>query len=253
MVQGNWHDGSRFCVAGDSEGAADQVRQLGILLCHHYDDAKINRLYEANEAAADCYHDILMNTPKVLTYLKDRGINHESITKWRLGFSSTAFRVLPIQLKGFTADELLMAGLIREADRKRPYDSFRARLMFPIRNKEGRITGFGARSLEGSGPKFINSPQTPIFKKSTLLYGLDLAWEEIIISDKIIIVEGYFDAIMAHQHGFNNVVASMGLAVTDGQLAVARDLTPNIHIALDGDKAGRGAIMQLAGMNENRT
>jgi len=122
--------------------------------------------------------------------------------------------------------------------------------MFPIRNREGRVTGFGARSLDNSDPKFINSPQTPIFKKSTLLYGLDLAWEEVLISDKIIIVEGYFDAIMAHQHGFNNVVASMGVAITDDQLAMARSLTSNIYLAFDGDEAGQDAIMQLAGIDE---
>jgi len=115
MIQGRWHDGSRFSVVADGTArlwrAAEQVKQLGILLGHHYDDTKINRLYEANEAAASYYHDILMHTQEALKYLEDRGISHESIAKWRLGFSPNAFRVLSTQLKKFSPDELLTAGL----------------------------------------------------------------------------------------------------------------------------------------------
>ncbi|MER3486321.1 MAG: hypothetical protein C4345_10450 [Chloroflexota bacterium] len=113
------------------------------------------------------------------------------------------------------------------------YDRFRNRLMFPIRNRDGRVVGFGGRVLGDAQPKYLNSPQTPVFDKSTLLYALDLAQDEIRKRDQVVIVEGYMDAIAAHQYGHANVVAAMGTALTEAQIDQIKRLTKRIVLALD--------------------
>jgi len=149
--------------------------------------------------------------------------------------------------RGYTESELLTAGLAIEAEVGRSHDRFRNRLMFPIHDIRGRIVGFGARVLDDSLPKYLNSPQTPIFDKSSCLYGINLAAAAIRQQNLVVIVEGYMDVITAHQNGLSNVVASMGTSVTEKQVGRLKRLTKNMALALDADAAGEEATLRGVG------
>ena len=207
------------------------------------------RLSQINEAAAEFYHHVLSTTQAgqpARSYLSHRKVTLESINGFRLGFSPDSWEALRnfLMSKGYEERELLDAGLIVEREGGGSYDRFRNRLMFPICNVQGHVIGFGARALDESLPKYINSPQTPIFDKSSSLYAIDKARSAIRQTGLIVIVEGYMDAIAAHQHGFQNVVASMGTSLTEHQVGIAKGLTRNIVLALDADAAGEEATLR---------
>jgi DNA primase len=146
--------------------------------------------------------------------------------------------------RGYTESELLTTGLIIEAEAGKIHDRFRHRLVFPIYDIRGHTTGFGARVLDDSLPKYLNSPQTPLFDKSSSLYGINLASSAIRQQNIAVIVEGYMDVITAHQNGFNNVVASMGTALNEKQVSTLKKLTKNMVLALDADAAGEEAMLR---------
>jgi DNA primase len=211
------------------------------------------KLFEINEAAAEYYHHMLLNTSKgeiARDYVAKRELSPETINKFQLGFAPEGWDILKQYLKGkgYGETELLAAGLLVERDDKNSYDRFRSRLIFPIRNIQGKVIGFGGRALDDSLPKYLNSPQTPVFDKSSSLYGIDHAKTAIRQKDQAVIVEGYMDVLTAHQHGYNNVVASMGTAMTDKQLAILKNLTKNLILALDADTAGEEAISRSGEM-----
>jgi DNA primase len=145
--------------------------------------------------------------------------------------------------QGYSLEELAKAGIVTGGENSPYRDLFRHRLMIPIRNGQGELGGFGGRSLDDSNPKYLNSPRTPVFDKGRILYGLYLA-KDAIRQNGAVVVEGYMDAIMAHQHGFDNVVASMGTALTEQQVGEIRRLTNNIVMALDADAAGQQATLR---------
>ncbi len=210
-----------------------------------------DRLYQVNEATTQYFHNLLLNSSdgeKARNYLASRGLSPKTITDFQLGFSLNSWEALKQYLleRGYTESELLEVGLIVASEEKKTHDRFRNRLMFPIRDTRGRTTGFGARALDDSLPKYLNSPQTPIFDKSSSLYSINLATASIRQQDMAVIVEGYMDAITAHQNGFSNVVASMGTAVTEKQLSSLRRLTntKKIALALDADAAGEEATLR---------
>ena len=210
---------------------------------------KRERLYRANEAAAQYFHNQLLNSTvaeKARLYLTKRGVSAKTIVNFQLGFSPNNREELGTHLveQGYTANELVDAGLIIASENGRNYDRFHGRLMFPIQDTRGRITGFGARVLDDSLPKYINSPQTSLFDKSGSLYGINLASSAIRKHDMAVIVEGYMDVIIAHQYGFANVVASMGTAITDKQVNTLKKLTGNLALALDADSAGEEAMLR---------
>ena len=210
------------------------------------------RLFQANQAAAHYFHDILLNSPageKARNYLSTRGFSSKTITDFQLGFSANRREALKKHLmeRGYSENELLQAGLILATDEGKTHDRFRNRLMFPINDARGRTTGFGARVLNESLPKYLNSPLTPIFDKSGTLYGIDLAAPAIRQQELAVITEGYMDVITAHQNGFNNVVASMGTAVTEKQVNTLKRLSRNIALALDADAAGEEAMLRCVG------
>jgi len=214
------------------------------------------KLYQINEAAALYFHNLLLNSPageKTRGYLKERGFSTKTIADFQLGFSLDSWEALKQHLIniGYSESELLTAGLIIEAESGKTHDRFRGKLMFPIFDVRGRITGFGARVLDDSLPKYINSPQTPLFDKSSTLYGINLAKDAIRQQNLAIIVEGYMDVITAHQNGFTNVVASMGTAITEKQvsilISILKRLTKNIALALDADAAGEEAMLRCVG------
>ena len=213
------------------------------------EDEKRERLFQINEAAAEYYYHILSATKAGATarsYLTKRNIMPETIKEFRLGFSPDAWETIKDYLlgKGYTEKELVEAGLIIEKEEGGSYDRFRNRLMFPICDIQGRVTGFGARVLDDSLPKYINSPQTPIFDKSNSQYGIDKAKSAIRKKDLVIIVEGYMDVLTAHQHSWQNVVGSMGTSLTEKQVEGIKRLTNKITLALDADLAGEEATLR---------
>jgi len=217
------------------------------------EDKEKERLFQINEATAEFYHHLLLTSKAgepARNYLSHRKVTLESVNRFHLGFSPDSWEALKNFLvgKGYEEKELLKAGLIIEKEGGGSYDRFRNRLMFPICDIQGRVTGFGARALDESLPKYINSPQTPIFDKSSSLYAIDKARPAIRQKNLIIIVEGYMDAIAAHQHSFQNVVASMGTSLTEKQVDVAKRLSKNIALALDADAAGEEATLRSAEM-----
>ena len=208
------------------------------------------RLYQLNELTAKYYHDLLLNSPdaeKARGYVANRGFSAKTIADFQLGFSPNKWDSLKQYLldREYTENELLTAGLVVESESGKVHDRFRNKLMFPIMDIKGRTFGFGARVLDDSLPKYVNSPQTPLFDKSGSLYGINLAASSIRQQEgAAVIVEGYIDTIIAHQSGFNNVVASMGTSVTEKQVASLKKLTRNIILALDADAAGQEAMLR---------
>ncbi|HEV8573288.1 MAG TPA: DNA primase, partial [Dehalococcoidia bacterium] len=212
------------------------------------DDRRAQRLYAANDAAAQWYRHLLLESSaakEARAYLERRGIDEATAESFGLGFSLPAWEGLRDHLReaGFSDDELLRAGLLVKGDSDL-HDRFRGRLMFPIHDQKGRPAGFGARALDDSTPKYLNTAQTPIFDKSGLLYALHRATSGIRREGRAVIVEGYMDVIAAHQHGFDNVVASMGTALTERQVRLLRRSSGQIVLALDADAAGRDAAMR---------
>jgi DNA primase len=213
------------------------------------EDEKKERLFKINEAATEYYHHLLSSTKTgeaARSYLARRKVVPETIRDFRLGFSPDAWETLKNYLlgKGYPEEELVEAGLIIEKEEGGSYDRFRNRLMFPICDIQGRVTGFGARVLDDSLPKYINSPQTSIFDKSSILYGIDKAKSAIRKKNLVVIVEGYMDVLTAHQHDWQNVVASMGTSLTEKQVESIRRLTNHITLALDADLAGEEATLR---------
>jgi DNA primase len=213
------------------------------------EDEKKESLFKINEAATEYYNHLLFSTKAgeaAKSYLAKRKVTPETIKDFRLGFSPDAWEPLKNYLlgKGYPEEELVEAGLIVKKEEGGSYDRFRNRLMFPICDIQGRVTGFGARVLDDSLPKYINSPQTSIFDKGSILYGLDRAKSAIRKRNSVIIVEGYMDVLTAHQHDWQNVVCSMGTSLTEKQVEGIKKLTDNITLALDADLAGEEATLR---------
>lgn len=212
-------------------------------------DRGLNRYHELNGAAAEYFHRELLTSPSAempRRYLEGRGIAQATIENFQLGFSLNSSDALSRHLikEGYSEEELLAIGLARSGGDGGIHDMFRNRLMFPIRDERGHVVGFGARALDESLPKYINSPQSPLFDKGSVLYGIDRARASIRTSHVAVIVEGYMDVLMAHQHGFDNVVASMGTALTERQVKNLQRLAPEVVMALDADTAGDDATLR---------
>lgn len=209
-----------------------------------------DRLRQVVTAAAHHFHNLLRTHPQgqvARRYLERRGINEEIITRFQLGYAPNEWSALRDTLlaQGYPSDVLLDAGLLsHHEERGTTYDRFRHRLMIPIDDVQGRVIGFGARALDDTLPKYLNSPQTPLFDKGTVLYGLDQARRAIREANEVIIVEGYMDVLAAHQHGVANVVASMGTALTETQLRTLKRYSSKFVLALDADAAGSHATIR---------
>ena len=208
-------------------------------------------LYIVSEYAQQYFQDSLFNTEAGkaigMTYFKERGFTEETIQKFRLGFSPdewTAFTDTALA-KGYQLEFLEKTGLtIVNADRK--FDRFKGRVMFPIHSMSGRVLGFGGRILtnDKKQAKYLNSPESEIYHKSKVLYGIFFAKQAIAKADNCYLVEGYTDVIQMHQKGIENVVASSGTALTQDQIRLIHRLTPNITVLYDGDAAGLRASIR---------
>lgn len=235
-------------------GEALQIlaQKTGVLLTPPQPDEsqrEAEKLKEINEAAAEYYHHLLLYSPQsqwARSYLAQRGISAKTIGDFQLGFSLDSWQALSSELstRGYQEDKLVAAGLLVKKEGGSTYDRFRNRLMFPIRDIAGRVIGFGARALDDSLPKYLNSPQTLIFDKSGVLYSIDRARSGIRKQDLAVVVEGYMDVITAHQYGFENVVASLGTAFTEKQVGIIKKLSKNLTLALDADAAGEMATLR---------
>lgn len=208
-------------------------------------------LYNICRIAALHFYENLHNTNEgtlALEYFKFRGFTPETLKTFGLGYSMQSWDDLLQHAKeqNITAEKLEQAGLARQRDDKSVYDYFRGRAMFPIFSRTGRVVGFGARKMYDSDPlgKYINSPETPIYQKSRILYGLFQAKEAIREKQYAILVEGYADLISVYQAGFRNIVASSGTALTREQIRLLKDYAPKIIVMYDADSAGSAATLR---------
>jgi DNA primase len=209
------------------------------------------RLRNLLEDAVTFYRHQLLNTPggkEALTYLLEkRLLTPQTIENFGLGYAPHSWDATLNHFKGkhYSEQDLLEVGLLAERDSGGYYDKFRNRIMIPIRDENGKMTGFGGRILDPNDiPKFMNSPQTVLFDKGRLLYGLDRARRPIRTADQAVIVEGYLDVIAVHQAGFENVVSPMGTALTEDQMRLLKKFTRRIVLALDPDAAGQKAVLR---------
>jgi DNA primase len=214
------------------------------------EDQHLARLREAVAAAAQWFNYLLLNNPQAQIardHLAKRGITAQTIETFQLGYALESWDALHNHLlqKGFSNEELIDAGLLVQREDGRVFDRFRHRVMIPIHDGKGRPIGFGARALKpGDEPKYLNSPQTALFDKSHTLFALHAARQAIRDQKVAVIVEGYMDALAAHQHGFHNVVASLGTALTEHQFRQLQKIAPRIVLALDPDTAGVNAMLR---------
>ncbi len=203
----------------------------------------INNLYKVNEKATGFFADMLLKTQygkRARDYVSDRSINDDSIKKFRLGYSPNSWNSIVNKSKEWDTDTRVLeqAGLVLRKQEKR-YDRFRNRLMFPIFDFQNRPVGFGARTLDDSLPKYLNSPETPIFSKSKTLYGINLARESMIKNRKVLLMEGYTDVIIAHQNGVDWSIAVLGTALTREHIRLLKRYCDKAILVFDSDTAGQ--------------
>jgi DNA primase len=207
-------------------------------------------LQDANEAASLFFHSQLQTSDRGKSYVDGRGLDAVTVSDFQLGYAPPGWDTLRNHLtsRGYTQEQLVEVGLLVEGERS-PYDRFRDRLIIPIRDDRGRVVGFGGRELPGGdssqqGAKYVNTPQTTLFDKSSLLYGLDRAKDEIRRTGTVVVVEGYMDVIAAHQYGHRNVVASMGTSLTERQASLLQRFAERVVLAMDADEAGKAANLR---------
>jgi len=207
-----------------------------------------DRLRALNAEAAQYYYHVLVESPRAEAarrYLERRGVNRETWGTFQLGYAPQDWHLAEEHLRrqGYSAEDILAAGLTTEGDRGNVYDRFRDRIMFPIRDIQGHVIGFGGRALsDDTQPKYLNTPQTPLFDKGSVLYGINLTRNSIRESGVAVIVEGYMDVVVPYQCGVTNLVACMGTALTVEQLDVLKHIARRLVLALDPDIAGLRAV-----------
>lgn len=204
-------------------------------------------LFKINVEAAKYYFSNLQKNKAAKDYFLRRGIKEETIRRFGLGYSLDDWHGLInyLRRKGYKNDLLIEAGLVSKSEKSgNMYDKFRNRVMFPVFNVRGKVIGFGGRVLDNSKPKYLNSPETKIFQKGINLYGLNFAVKNKLQEDYIIIVEGYMDLISLQQSGINNVVASLGTALTVNQARLLRRYVNKVIISYDADIAGQTATLR---------
>ncbi|EEF12669.1 DNA primase [Campylobacter rectus RM3267] len=198
------------------------------------------------ENANAFYRSLLYKTPAAVEYLYSRGITDELIDKFELGFApESAQTIRLLQNEQIEPKEALEVGIVKQNENG-IYASFINRITFPIYTHAGRLVGFGGRTISGNPAKYVNSPQSAVFDKSTLFYGYHLAKREIFTKNQIIITEGYMDVIMLHKAGFNNVVAVLGTALTTKHLPLLKRGEISVILCFDGDDAGINAATKSA-------
>ena len=238
------------------EAVDSLAERYGVEIDREEEDPKVEaarrrraRLSEVLERTAAFYTSYLNDSPKAAKardYLEQRGLAKETLAEFGVGFAPSPYDTILIrgQQAGFKPDELLDSGLIQRG-KQGPYDKFRARIMFPIRDARGRMLGFGGRATSADQkPKYMNSPEGELFHKSRVLYGLDRARGAIAKANRAVVVEGYTDVLALHQAGIGEAVAVMGTAITEEQLGLLSGLCETVVLALDADRAGQEAMLR---------
>lgn len=230
------------------EALKSLAERAGVELENRPVDAKAKdekeTLLQALEVAAEFFEREFSKSEEAKKYVASRGITDASVKKWKLGYAPAEWRGLYSHMMslGFKADALIKAGLIKiapDGSGKEPYDVFRDRVIFPLSNAQGEIIAFAGRALQKDAvPKYLNSPDTVLFTKSEVLYGLDKAKEKIRRANFAVLVEGQVDLVLSHQAGVENTVASSGTAFTAQHLERLKRLSKRILLAFDGDEAG---------------
>lgn len=216
------------------------------------------QLYEINEQSCVFFEQTLYKpeNQSYLQYFLKRGLSAETVRKFRLGYAPDSFDRLLGHLKNQNMDleKAAQLGVIQKKERGEGYyDKFRHRIIFPFINVSGKIVGFGGRKLkEEQQPKYLNSPESPVYKKGSLLYGLHQAIRAIREAEFAFLVEGYFDLLSLVEKGYRNTIASSGTALTEIQAKLLRRYTRNVYIAYDGDEAGMKAAIRVAYILENQ-
>ena len=238
------------------ESLTELAKRAGVTLEDHRPkdtarEAAETRWAALLDSASLYFHQLLLHAPQAEAarrYVADRLLREETVATFRLGFALDTWDALRTHFtaQGYSEQELMTVGLLSEREETGTrYDRFRGRLMIPIRDLDGRVVGFGARTLDPDGvPKYLNSPQTPLFDKGHLIYNLDGAKRHIREARQVVLVEGYMDVMQAWQHGFRNVVAQMGTSLTETQLRLLQRLTKRFVLALDPDAAGAKATLR---------
>lgn len=207
---------------------------------------KKDLLYRINRDAAAFFFRALYKGPNDgRSYMQERGIETDILKKFGIGYADEDWTSLydHLKSKGYAEKDLLALGLISEKNGKY-YDKFRNRVIFPIINTSGKVIGFGGRIIGQGEPKYLNSPESPIFLKKNNLYGLNLTREDISREDRAILVEGYMDVVSLYQSGVRNVSASLGTALTENQSKLLKRYTRNVVLSYDSDSAGRNAALR---------
>ncbi|MCM5570508.1 DNA primase [Burkholderiaceae bacterium FT117] len=208
-------------------------------------DPRAPGLLELLARAAQFYRGRLKDSPRAIDYLKGRGLTGEVAARFGIGYAPDQWRGLEAAVPDYDDPALVEAGLVIDSDgddgRKRRYDRFRDRVMFPIRNPRGQVIGFGGRILDRGEPKYLNSPETPVFSKGRELYGLFEARDAIRRENCVLVVEGYMDVVMLARHGVGNAVATLGTSTTPDHVRKLLRLADRVVFAFDGDAAGRKA------------
>ena len=204
------------------------------------------KLVEINTEAARHYYSNVKDNPggEADLYIQGRKIKEGTMVRFGVGYANNNWDSLLkyLKTKGYIEKDIETAGLILKSKKGTYYDRFRNRIMFPIIDIRNRVIGFGGRLISGEGPKYMNSPETPVYNKSTSLYGINIAKNSK--AEKMVIVEGYMDCLALHQAGFSNCVASLGTALTIKQARMLKKLVPEVIIAYDMDQAGRNAALR---------
>ncbi len=244
----------------DFKGALKQLAErAGVELVPEDPQKRSERdiFYALLEAATYFYQEQLSTSEESKLYLKKRGLQPDTIARWRIGYApgppQAGWRVLSeaMQEKGYAVSQLTKTGLVKGGEAgKAPYDVFRDRIMFPLFDSSGRVVAFSGRLLtkESEAPKYVNSPETELYNKSELLFGYDRAKEGIRKLGFSMIVEGQFDVVMSHQAGYHNTVAVSGTALTAHHVDLLQRLSQKVVLALDSDRAGIAALEKAAHM-----
>ncbi|AYB39063.1 DNA primase [Brevibacillus laterosporus] len=204
------------------------------------------KMYEAYRFVAKLYHYVLTSTPygsEALRYLENRGFTRTTIDEYMIGFAPESWDFVKDNLvkRNFPLELMVEAGLLSSNDRGRVYDKFRKRVIFPIQDSQGEVIGFGGRSIDGSEPKYLNSPETLLFNKSRTIFNLHRARSQMRKRNQVILFEGYADVIAAWQAGISNGIATLGTAFTEQQAHLIRRNTDQVILCYDGDFAGQDA------------
>lgn len=235
------HLARKYGIKVEEKELTDEEREL---------QSRKEGMFVANEWAMQYFEHNLTDTQDGkdigLQYLYGRGVTEEAIRQFHLGYAidrGTDF-VEAARKKGFSIDTMKTLGLVGTSQQGHDYDRFRGRVIFPILNSSGKVIAFGGRDLKGGPAKYINSPESELYKKSNELYGMYQARSAIVREDRCFLVEGYLDVIGMWQSGLKNVVASSGTALTDGQISLIHRFTKNVTLIYDGDAAGIKASLR---------